>query len=113
KVEARDRSEQNVLAEGVLHSLDNQIDVATGTVKLKARFDNADESLFPNQFVNVRLRVETRHDALLIPSAALQFGSRGTFVYVLDQNDKVVVRSVKVGASDGATTLISDGLEEG
>lgn len=113
KVEARDRSEQNVLAEGVLHSLDNQIDVATGTVKLKARFDNADESLFPNQFVNVRLRVETRHDALLIPSAALQFGSRGTFVYVLDQNDKVVVRSVKVGTSDGATTLISDGLEEG
>lgn len=113
QVQARDRNEKAVLAEGVLHSLDNQIDIATGTVKLKARFENADESLFPNQFVNVRLRVETRQGATLIPSAALQYGSRGTFVFLLDANDKVVVRAVSVGASDGATTLISDGLTVG
>lgn len=112
-VQAWDRGERQLLAEGVLHSLDNQIDVATGTVKLKARFDNAGESLFPNQFVNVRLRVETRQAATLIPSAALQFGARGTFVFLLDQNDKVQLRNVEVGASDGALTLISAGLKVG
>lgn len=113
RVQAWDRGEKQLLAEGVLHSLDNQIDVATGTVKLKARFDNAGESLFPNQFVNVRLRVETRRDATLIPSAALQFGARGTFVFLLDQDDKVQLRNVEVGASDGALTLISAGLKVG
>lgn len=112
-VQAWDRGEKQLLAEGVLHSLDNQIDVATGTVKLKARFDNASESLFPNQFVNVRLRVETRQGATLIPSAALQFGARGTFVFLLDNEDKVQLRKVEVGASDGALTLISAGLKVG
>lgn len=112
-VQAWDRGEKQLLAEGVLHSLDNQIDVATGTVKLKARFDNAGESLFPNQFVNVRLRVETRQGAMLIPSAALQFGARGTFVFLLDSEDKVQLRKVEVGASDGALTLISAGLKVG
>lgn len=112
-VQAWDRGEKQLLAEGVLHSLDNQIDVATGTVKLKARFDNASESLFPNQFVNVRLRVETRRGATLIPSAALQFGARGTFVFLLDNEDKVQLRKVEVGASSGALTLISAGLNVG
>ncbi|MBB1519875.1 MdtA/MuxA family multidrug efflux RND transporter periplasmic adaptor subunit [Aquipseudomonas guryensis] len=112
-VQAWDRGEKQLLAEGVLHSLDNQIDVATGTVKLKARFDNASESLFPNQFVNVRLRVETRQGATLIPSAALQFGARGTFVFLLDNEDKVQLRKVEVGASSGALTLISAGLKVG
>ncbi|QKE63280.1 MdtA/MuxA family multidrug efflux RND transporter periplasmic adaptor subunit [Aquipseudomonas campi] len=112
-VQAWDRGEKQLLAEGVLHSLDNQIDLATGTVKLKARFDNASESLFPNQFVNVRLRVETRQGATLIPSAALQFGARGTFVFLLDNEDKVQLRKVEVGASDGALTLISAGLKVG
>ncbi|MDG9922925.1 MULTISPECIES: MdtA/MuxA family multidrug efflux RND transporter periplasmic adaptor subunit [unclassified Pseudomonas] len=112
-VQAWDRGEQQLLAEGELHSLDNQIDVATGTVKLKARFSNASEQLFPNQFVNVRLRVETRQQATLIPSAAVQFGARGTFVFVLGADDKVQLRDIKVGASDGATSLIDSGLKVG
>lgn len=113
RVQAWDRSEQQLLAEGTLHSLDNQIDTATGTVKLKARFENADELLFPNQFVNVRLRVETRKAATLIPSAALQYGSKGTFVFLLDEQDKVQIRPVSVGASDAGSVLISDGLAVG
>ena len=112
-VQAWDRGEQQLLAEGELHSLDNQIDVATGTVKLKARFANAGERLFPNQFVNVRLRVETRSQATLIPSAAVQFGARGTFVFVLGADDKVQLRDIKVGASDGATSLIDSGIKVG
>ena len=112
-VQAWDHGEQTLLAEGELHSLDNQIDVATGTVKLKARFANAGELLFPNQFVNVRLRVETRRQATLIPSAAVQFGTRGTFVFVLGDDDKVHLRDIQVGASDGATSLIDAGLKVG
>ncbi|GAD65076.1 MdtA/MuxA family multidrug efflux RND transporter periplasmic adaptor subunit [Aquipseudomonas alcaligenes] len=113
RVEAWDRGEQQRLAEGELHSLDNQIDVATGTVKLKARFANTGEQLFPNQFVNVRLRVETRQQATLIPSAAVQFGARGTFVFVLGEGDKVQIRDIKVAASDGATSLVEEGVKVG
>ena len=113
RVEAWDRGEQQLLAEGVLHSLDNQIDVATGTVKLKARFANAGEGLFPNQFVNVRLRVETRQQATLIPSAAVQYGARGTFVFVVGQDDKVQLRDVRIAASDGATSLVEEGVKVG
>lgn len=113
RVEAWDRGEQQRLAEGELHSLDNQIDVATGTVKLKARFTNAGEQLFPNQFVNVRLRVETRQQATLIPSAAVQFGARGTFVFVLGEGDKVQIRDVRIAASDGATSLVEEGVKVG
>jgi multidrug efflux system membrane fusion protein len=112
-VQAWDRGEQQLLAEGELHSLDNQIDVATGTVKLKARFANAGERLFPNQFVNVRLRVETRSQATLIPSAAVQFGARGTFVFVLGADDKVQIRDIQVAASDGATSLVEGGVKVG
>lgn len=113
RVEAWDRSESRRLAEGVLASLDNQIDTATGTVKLKARFANADEALFPNQFVNVHLRVETRRDAVLIPSAAVQFGASGTFVYVVDGEDKVQLRRLAVLASDGARSLVGEGVAAG
>lgn len=113
RVEAWDRGEQQRLAEGELHSLDNQIDVATGTVKLKARFANAGEQLFPNQFVNVRLRVGTRQQATLIPSAAVQFGARGTFVFVLGEGDKVQIRDVRIAASDGATSLVEEGVKVG
>ena len=113
RVEAWDRSERTKLAEGVLDSLDNLIDTATGTVKLKARFANAEELLFPNQFVNVRLRVEVRREALLIPAAALQYGASGTFVYVIDEQDKVQVRPVAVGPSDGQLTLVEQGVALG
>ena len=113
RVEAWDRRDRLKLAEGELDSLDNLIDTATGTVKLKARFANAEQLLFPNQFVNVRLRVQTRANALLIPAAALQFGARGTFVYVVDGDSKVQIRPIVAGPSDGELTLVEEGLELG
>ncbi|MDP9940394.1 MdtA/MuxA family multidrug efflux RND transporter periplasmic adaptor subunit [Ectopseudomonas alcaliphila] len=112
-VEAWDRGERLKLAEGVLESLDNQIDTTTGTVKLKARFDNAEQMLFPNQFVNVRLRVETREAAIIIPSAAVQFGTRGTFVYVVDSDSKVSIRQVTIAASDAERSLVAGGVQPG
>ncbi|MCY1534880.1 Multidrug resistance protein MdtA [compost metagenome] len=112
-VEAWDRSEKLKLAEGQLDSLDNLIDIATGTVKLKARFENTDEILFPNQFVNVRLRVQTRENAMLIPAAAMQFGASGTFVYVVDGENKVQVRPIVAGPSDGQFTLVEEGVKVG
>jgi membrane fusion protein, multidrug efflux system len=112
-VEAWDRSEQRLLASGELESLDNQIDIATGTVKLKARFENSDELLFPNQFVNIRLQLQTLQQVTLIPAAALQFGPTGSFVYRLDEEDKVHLQPVQVAASDGAQTVIGSGLQPG
>jgi multidrug efflux system membrane fusion protein len=112
-VEAWDRSERHKLAEGELESLDNLIDTATGTVKLKARFANAEQSLFPNQFVNVRLRVKTLNDAVLMPAAALQYGSSGTFAYVVDAEDKVQQTPVTIGTSNGALTVVEQGLKPG
>ncbi|XLY90297.1 MdtA/MuxA family multidrug efflux RND transporter periplasmic adaptor subunit [Ectopseudomonas mendocina] len=112
-VEAWDRGERLKLAEGVLESLDNQIDTTTGTVKLKARFDNAEQMLFPNQFVNVRLRVETRDAATIIPSAAVQFGTHGTFVYVVDDANKVSIRPVSIAASDAERSMVSEGVQQG
>ena len=95
----------------MLESIDKQIDVTTGTLKLKARFDNEAELLLPNQFVNVRLRVETLKDVTLIPSAALQFGSRGNFAYVVNADSKVELRNVEVGPSNGELTVITAGLK--
>jgi multidrug efflux system membrane fusion protein len=112
-VEAWDRGERLKLADGVLESLDNQIDTTTGTVKLKARFDNAEQMLFPNQFVNVRLRVETRETATIIPSAAVQFGTQGTFVYVVDGDNKVSIRQVSIAASDAERSMVSEGVQQG
>jgi multidrug efflux system membrane fusion protein len=112
-VEAWDRAERQVLAQGQLESLDNQIDTATGTLRLKARFANSDQRLFPNQFVNARLRVSTRQQALLIPAAALQYGSRGTFVYVVGEGDKVELRQVSAGPSSGELTVIESGVQPG
>ena len=100
-------------ANGVLASLDNQIDVATGTLKFKARFENQDEVLFPNQFVNVRLRADTLKQAVLVPTAAVQFGTNGTFVYVMDGDKKVKVRGLKTGPSDEQSTVVSEGLAAG
>jgi multidrug efflux system membrane fusion protein len=112
-VEAWDRDEKVKQAEGVLQSLDNQIDTTTGTLKLKARFANQDETLFPNQFVNVRLRAELLSNAVLIPSAAVQFGSEGTFAYVMDGEKKVRVRKLETGPDDGQRTVVRSGLEPG
>lgn len=112
-VEAWDRSEQLKLAEGELESVDNLIDTATGTIKLKARFANAEEQLFPNQFVNVRLRVKTLQNVTLMPAAALQFGASGTFAYVVDADDKVQLTLISVGPSDGQLSVVEQGLKPG
>lgn len=112
-VEAWDRSNQNLIASGKLLSLDNQIDVTTGTIKIKARFDNQDDTLFPNQFVNVRLRVNTLQDAVVIPPAALQMGNEGHFVWVVNSDNKVSKKSVIAGLQDSEKVVISAGLEAG
>ena len=94
-------------------TLDNQIDTTTGTVKLKAEFPNQDGALFPNQFVNVRMAVETRADATLVPTAAIQRGAPGTFVFLVKQDQTVSVTPVKVGTVDGETTEVQSGIEPG
>ena len=112
-VEAWDRGDTKLQASGVLQSLDNQIDITTGTLKFKARFDNRDQGLFPNQFVNVRLLADTLKNVVLVPSAAIQFGTNGTFVYALDGDNKVQIRQLKVGDSNGDSTVIKEGLAAG
>ncbi|MGJ0479682.1 MdtA/MuxA family multidrug efflux RND transporter periplasmic adaptor subunit [Pantoea agglomerans] len=112
-VEAWDRSNQNLIASGKLLSLDNQIDVTTGTIKIKARFDNQDDTLFPNQFVNVRLKVNTLQDAVVIPPAALQMGNEGNFVWVVNSDNKVSKKSVVAGLQDSEKVVVSAGLEAG
>ena len=110
---ARLESERTQLASGILRTIDNQIDLATGTLKLKAEFPNADEKLFPNQFVNVRLQVATLKDALVIPAAAVQFGSKGTYVYVVNAKSESTIRPVELGPSDGVLQAVNQGLEAG
>lgn len=112
-VEAWDRQEQTCLAKGSLKTIDNQIDLSTGTLKLKAEFSNEDERLFPNQFVNVRLRVNTLRDVTVIPGAAVQYGSRGTYVYVVNDKSLAMVREVTLGPADGAMQAISKGIQPG
>jgi multidrug efflux system membrane fusion protein len=110
---AFDRSSTHQLAVGALATLDNQIDTTTGTVKLRAQFANDDESLFPNQFVNIKLQVDVVHDATLVPTAAIQRGAPGTFVYLVNQDDTVSVRPVALGPNDADRTSISSGLAAG
>jgi multidrug efflux system membrane fusion protein len=112
-VEAYDRAGQKQLATGALQSTDNRIDPTTGTTKLKAVFDNADESLFPNQFVNVRLLLDVQKNAVIAPGAAVQRGKDGTFVYVVKADETVEVRPVVVGAGAGGNVVITSGLAEG
>jgi membrane fusion protein, multidrug efflux system len=112
-VDAYDRSGKNKLASGHLLTFDNQIDTTTGTVKLKAEFPNQDGALFPNQFVNVRMGVETHQDATLVPSAAIQRGAPGTFVFLVKPDQTVSVTPVKVGTVEGETTEVLSGIEPG
>ena len=112
-VQAWDRQMRNQLAEGTLMTTDNQIDTTTGTVKLKAIFQNTDGMLFPNQFVNVRTRVDTMEDATVIPVAAIQRGQQGTFVYVVGDDNAVKVQVVTLGPSDGSRTAVLKGLQPG
>jgi len=113
EVLAYDRANTKKLSSGVLETLDNQIDVTTGTLKMKARFDNGDDALFPNQFVNVRLRVETRKGVTVIPNGAVQRGSKGPFVFVAQADNTVVVRQLKLGPVSNDMVAIDDGLKPG
>src|SRR5690606_35017741 len=102
------------LADGLLRTVDNQIDTTTGTIKLRATFANADEQLFPNQFVNVRLRVRTIRDSTVIPSAAVQRASFGTFVYVIKPEDSTVsIRRITLGPAQDTRVSVTEGLEPG
>lgn len=112
-VDAYDRADTRRIATGVLETLDNQIDVTTGTLKLKAKFDNADDALFPNQFVNVRLHVLTRKDVTAIPTAAIQQGSAGAFVFLVQPDDTIAVRQVKLGAINNGMVAVNEGLQPG
>ena len=112
-VTAYDRSQKVKLASGKLLTTDNQIDVTTGTIKLKAQFDNTDESLFPNQFVNAQLLVDVLHDAIVLPTAAIQRGAPGTFVYLIKADDSVTVQKVQLGPSDGDRVAVTAGLALG
>ncbi len=112
-VEAWDRTNKQKISVGELLSLDNQIDATTGTIKLKARFSNLDDALFPNQFVNARLLVDTQQNAVVIPAAALQMGNEGHFVWVLNDENKVSKHSVTPGIQDSQKVVISAGLSAG
>ena len=112
-VDAYDRAQKEKLGSGRLLTADNQIDTATGTIKLKAEFDNADGALFANQFVNVRMPVETRPNATLAPTAAIQRGVAGTFVYVVKDDKTVTVAPVQIGSTQGEVTSIESGVSPG
>jgi multidrug efflux system membrane fusion protein len=112
-VTAFDRTNTKQLATGGLQTLDNQVDTTTGTVKIRANFPNADEALFPSQFVNAHLLVDTLQGVTLVPTAAVQRGAPGTYVYVVGAGDAVSVRPVKIGAADATNTVITSGLKPG
>jgi membrane fusion protein, multidrug efflux system len=110
---AFDRTGAVKLAVGELKTLDNQIDTTTGTLKLRAEFANEDSTLFPNQFVNIQLLVDTLHGATVVPTAAIQRGAPGTFVYLLNADRTVTVKPVTLGPSNGERVAIQSGLAVG
>jgi multidrug efflux system membrane fusion protein len=110
---AYDQEGKTLLAIGKLLAVDNQIDTTTGTIKLKAIFENKDSKLFPNQFVNVRLKVDTLRDATVMSTAAVQRGSIGIFAYVVKEDKTVVVRTLKLGPTEGDYVVITEGLVPG
>ncbi len=112
-VDAFDRELRTQLATGSLETFDSQIDQSTGTIKLKAVFPNNDYSLFPNQFVNVKLLVDTMRDTLLVPAAAVQKSTQGAFVYVIKPDNTVEVRTVTIGATQGDVIALNSGVTPG
>jgi multidrug efflux system membrane fusion protein len=112
-VQAWDRDQKSMLAAGTLISADNQIDVTTGTVKLKAQFANGDGKLFPNQFVNVRMVVDVLRGTVVVPTAAIQRDNQGTIVYAVQDDNTVAVRRVQIGPSEGEITAVVSGLKAG
>ncbi len=111
--EAFDRDQRKKLASGTLLTVDNEIDQTTGTSKLKAVFPNDDYALFPNQFVNIRLDLDTKRNEVIVPAVAIQRGPTGTFVYLVQDDDTVAVRAVKLGLSVENDVAIDDGLKPG
>jgi multidrug efflux system membrane fusion protein len=119
-VDAYDRTDSKKLATGSVETIDNQVDTSTGTVKLRANFPNADERLFPNEFVNAHLLLQTLNGVLIVPTPAIQNGPNGNFVYVVKTStvnghevNKVAVANVKVGYAHGDRTVIQSGLASG
>jgi len=112
-VTAYDRTDTTLIATGTLATTDNEIDPTTGTVKLRALFPNTDNALFPQQFVNAHLLVETLHDVVIAPIAVVQHGAPGAFVYLVKPDDTVSVQVVKTGISQGERVQITDGLQAG
>ena len=112
-VSAYDTGNTHLLASGTLTAVDSQIDVTTGTIRLKAKFPNDDETLFPQQFVNVTLLLDTLHGATLIPQAGVQRGAPGTFVYVISSDQTVSLRKVTLGPGDATNVAITQGLTPG
>lgn len=113
RVDAYNRDLKTRLSEGELMTLDNQIDQTTGTLRLRALFDNKDDALFPNQFVNARLLVYEKHDVTLAPNAAIQRSSQMTFVYLVKPDQTVTIRQVTVGTTEGDESEIVSGLSPG
>jgi multidrug efflux system membrane fusion protein len=112
-IEAYDRSGNTRLSLGKLVAVDNQIDIATGTIRFKAQFDNKDHALFPNQFVNVRMTVDTLRDVTIIPAAAIQRGTPGAFAYVVKEDKTVSVRPLKLGPAEAEKVAVLEGLKPG
>jgi multidrug efflux system membrane fusion protein len=113
EVAAYDRANVKLLATGRVIALDSQIDTTTGTVKVRAQFDNPDYALFPNQFVNAQLLVRTLHDTVTVPTPAIQRGAPGTYVYVINGDNTVSVRPIKLGPTDGPVAAVNSGLSLG
>ena len=109
--EAYDRGQKIKLSSGTLIATDNQIDTTTGTIKLRAKFQNTDQGLFPNQFVNIKLLIDTQKDTTVIPIIALQHGKNGDYVYVSNHGESVSLRPVKAGSVDGEFIAITQGLD--
>ncbi len=112
-VVAFDHGNKNKIAGGTLLTIDNQVDSTTATVKFKAVFDNKDYSLFPNQIINARLLLETRHGAVIVPTAAIQHSPQSTFVYVIKPDNSAEVRNITVGQIEGDDAEITSGVEPG
>jgi multidrug efflux system membrane fusion protein len=113
QVTAYDRSNTKKLATGTLSAVDSQIDTATGTVKMRAQFDNKDGALFPNQFVNVQVLVNTLQNATIVPTPAVQRGAPGTFVYVVNPDNTVTMTPIKIGPTEGEKTSVTSGVSSG
>ena len=113
EVDAYDRNNTKKLSQGTLTTVDNEIDQTTGTVRMRATFDNKDSSLFPSQFVNIKMLVQQKNGVVLLTTAAIQRNSNATFVYLVQPDSTVSVRNIQVGTTEGDDSEITSGLAPG